>query len=246
MKTSSYATIAIFCYCIFFCTNIFAQNNKPGYEIGFRLSGLVYQGDLAPSAIGSYKTPTSGFGIFGTRIFNRFFSIRGNLDYNKLRGNDAAYSTPQWKQERNFSFSATALELSVHLVYDLKNNYSNTKFAPYVFGGAGISFLNIKRDYSAFNPDYPGWQSWVFTGLAEDIQKTPPRSAVIIPVGAGFKYPITQNLGIFGEASYRFMFTDYLDGFSKSADQKWKDHYSNISVGLVYRFINNAIHCPGY
>jgi hypothetical protein len=246
MKALSYLFVAMFCVPGFITTALQAQTTFPKYEAGFRLSALAYQGDLSPSFIGSYKTPTLGLGAFITRNITRSISVRANLDYETLRGNDAAYTKPNWRQERNFKFKTTALELSAHLVYNLKSSYKNYGFAPYIFGGAGVSLLNVKRDYAGFNYSFPDWPSWVATGLAEDIQHAPPKSAMIFPVGAGFKHPISQQLVLFGEAAYRFMFTDYLDGFSKSGDPKDKDHYSNISVGLIWRPTNNGINCPRY
>jgi hypothetical protein len=246
MKAFTYVTILTFGFIVLICNISKAQTTFPTYEAGVRLSGLVYQGDLSPAAIGSYKTPTLGVGVFVTRNLNRAISVRANLDYGKLSGNDAAWSKPDWRQQRNLKFKATTLELSAHLVYNLKSTYSNYGFAPYIFGGAGVSFLNIKRDYSDFNYGYNEWPSWVTAGLAEDIQHTPPKLAMVLPVGAGFKHPLSDNLTLFGEASYRIMFTDYLDGFSKSGDPKDKDHYSNISVGLTWRLGNNGISCPTY
>jgi hypothetical protein len=244
---ASHAIVPIFTLTLFTVSTASAQVRLPKYEFGARLSSMFYQGDLSPSAIGSYKTPRFGIGVFATRIFGNSLSVRANLDYGKLRGNDAAYSQPEWRQNRNFNFTATTLELAGHLVYNFKGNYDQSaRFSPYAFGGAGVSFLNINRDYSAFNPDYFANEAWVGAGLAEDIQKTLPRATLVLPVGLGLKYPVSQKLSIFSEASYRFMFTDYLDGFSKSASANQNDHYYNISVGLTYRFGNNGINCPSF
>lgn len=242
---ASHVTAATFSLIICFINHSNAQE-KPKYEAGVRLSALIYQGDLTPSFIGSARTITPGFGIFGTRILNDKLSVRLNLDYNRLRGNDAAYTVPEWRQQRNFRFTASALELTGNLVYNLRGGYSERKFQPYVFGGAGLALLNIKRDYSSFNYEYFSEQAWVYEGLMADIAKKPPRLTFIMPVGGGIKYPLTQKLSLFGEASYRLMITDYLDGFSKAADSKYKDHYSNISVGLIYRLGNSGINCPSY
>ena len=47
------------------------------------------------------------------------------------------------------------------------------------------------------------------------------------------------------EASYRFTFTDYLDGFSEVANPKKKDYYSSYSVGLIYTLgVKNTLNCP--
>src|SRR5205085_9589347 len=103
MKALSYSSAVIFSLIGLINTST-AQTTLPKYEAGLRLSALAYQGDLSPSVVGSYKTPTLGFGAFVTKNLNRSFSIRANLGYAKLRGDDAAYSKPDWRQERNFNF----------------------------------------------------------------------------------------------------------------------------------------------
>ncbi len=244
MKALCYFTTTVVCFmCVVFVS---AQTTNPKYEVGLRVSGLIYQGDLSPSPVGSYKSPTFGIGFFGTRILNKNLSLRANLDFGSLKDADANYSNPEWKQYRNFSFNTTFTELSGHAVYHLKDNYKAHNFNPYVFGGVGISFIKVNRDASAFQNDFTGWQDWVEPGLAEDLATTPPKVLLNLPVGVGFRHNLSNNLILFVEGSYRFLFTDYLDGFSKSADRKWKDHYSNASIGLIYRFGNNSINCPRY
>jgi hypothetical protein len=47
------------------------------------------------------------------------------------------------------------------------------------------------------------------------------------------------------EGTYRLMRTDYLDGFSKSANPNLKDHYSSITIGAAYKFGNKEKYgCP--
>jgi hypothetical protein len=243
MKASSYVTATL---CLISFTFSSAQTTNPKWEAGLKVSGLAYQGDISPSTLGSYKSPTFGIGFFGTRILNRNFSIRANLDFGSLKDADANYSNPAWKQYRNLKFRTTFTELSAHAVYHLKDNYKAHNFNPYLFGGVGISFVKVNRDASGFQNDFADWQDWVEPGLAEDLATTPPKVLLNLPLGVGFRHNLSNNLILFGEGSYRLLFTDYLDGFSKSADSKWKDHYSNVSVGLIYRFGNGGINCPRY
>jgi hypothetical protein len=73
--------------------------------------------------------------------------------------------------------------------------------------------------------------------------------------GAGFRYAITPEISINTEASYRFAsFTDYLDGFRKSANPERDDHYYIASLGLIYSIPQNDRNratkkkstCPAY
>ena len=96
------------------------------------------------------------------------------------------------------------------------------------------------------NAAFFGESSAVANGLAADNAKGVPRKLLSIPVGIGAEYPISGRISLNAEAAYRFIFTDYLDGFSLSANPKRQDHYYNISAGLMYTFgkRDNGVGCP--
>ena len=105
--------------------------------------------------------------------------------------------------------------------------------------------MNISRDYSRFNPAYFGEVSSVTAGLAVDAVTPVPRVIPVVPVGAGLRYNLSRRIAINGELSYRLMRTDYLDGFSMSADPNQKDHYASITIGVAYKFGNKDRYaCP--
>jgi OOP family OmpA-OmpF porin len=93
---------------------------------------------------------------------------------------------------------------------------------------------------------YFGESSEVLTGLAVDNAHGTPRALFSVPVGVGAEYPISNRFSVNIETSYRFIFTDYLDGFSKSANPNLQDHYHSTSVGLIYKFggKDKGIGCP--
>jgi hypothetical protein len=134
---------------------------KPKYEIGARLSSLIYPGDLATSPLGSYGSPGFGGGVTGTWIIDWSWSLRLNADYGSFRGDDASYESPSWRRQRNFSFSTSLVELSGQMVYTIGDNYRADRLQPYVFAGAGMSFLSVKRDYSHSDPAYFLNRSWL-------------------------------------------------------------------------------------
>jgi hypothetical protein len=240
------ALLSLVVIAFLFISEIKAQFELPKYEFGVRLSGLIYQGDLSPSPLGSIKRPTIGAGFFLTRIINKSISLRTNVDFGSLTDDDSKYSDPVWKPERNLQFKTSFTDLSAHIVYHLKNNYDNNGVIPYFFTGVGVSFINVTRNADSFNYAFHDWQSWVIPGLAKDLQTTPPKSILFIPAGFGFKCSVTPNLSLLGEATFRFMFTDYLDGFSEVAHKERNDHYTNISLGVLYRFGDNSMACPRY
>ncbi len=224
---------------------VFSQIDLSKYEVGLTGGVFVYQGDLTPEKLGAYKTMNPQLALHIYRKINTTFSVRLNLNRGKLYGNDAKYSNPDWRQQRNFNFTTPVTELSVQGVWSFLENRS-PRFSPYVFAGAGVSFLNIKRDYSNYNAAYFGESSSVAAGLAEDIATSLPRVIPVAPVGAGVRYFLNDRFSLIGETSYRLSFTDYLDGFSKSANAGKNDHYLSHSVGVVYSFgkKNKGLGCP--
>jgi Domain of unknown function (DUF6089) len=225
---------------------VYAQISVPKYEIGAGLSGYVYQGDLTPSRTGSYKTMRLGINLSAARIINRSFMVRLNVAIGGLRGDEAKYNSPEYRKERAFSFRTPLIELAPQLVWNpLGKNYAERGLSPYVFAGAGVSILKIKRDYSNYNAAYFGDGSDLPARIALDEAASLPRVIPVIPLGAGIRYTLSPSVSLIAESTYRLTFTDYLDGFSQAANPEGKDHYQTITVGGVYRFGGkNTLGCP--
>jgi hypothetical protein len=222
------------------------QITKPKYEISGRLSALVYQGDLSPSPVGSYKSPGLGFGLSASRIIDWNWAARVTVDQGSLKGDDALYETPTWRRQRNFSFNTSFLEASAQMVYTIGDNYQADRLQSYVFAGVGMSFLKIKREYSGFNAAYFASRDWEVMGLEADSKRELPKRCLVFPVGVGIRRGLGDHTSFFVEGSYRLMSTDYLDGFSRAANPSLLDHYSNLSMGLIWRFGDNYIDCPNF
>lgn len=223
-----------------------AQINLSKYEVGLSGGVFVYQGDLTPQQLGSYKTLKPQLALHVYRIISPVLSARLNINRGKLYGNDAKYNNPDWRQQRNFNFTTPVTEISVQGIWSLLAK-REPRFSPYLFAGAGISFLNIKRDWSNINTAVFGEGSDVQNGLVIDAAKSLPRVIPVLPLGAGVRYSLSNRFSLIGETSYRLSFTDYLDGFSKSANASKTDHYLSHSIGVIYSFgkkNDNGIGCP--
>jgi hypothetical protein len=133
------------------------------------------------------------------------------------------------------------------LVWNIRgNNYGDRKIiSPYIFGGIGLSALRVTRDWSRIDYDYFAGEPSLLEGLAADTMHALPGTIPVIPVGAGLRYPISNKLSVMAEASYRFTFTDYIDGFSKASNPDKNDYYGNFSIGLIYTFGKRSVlDCP--
>jgi hypothetical protein len=247
MKFLSTKLTLIFTTVLCSSMNAAAQLDNPKYEFGINLGFLVYQGDLTPQQIGSFKTQKFSVGLHASRLLSSSFSVRANLAFGKLKGDDAKYSTPEFRQQRNFNFTSPVTELTGQLVWNVTGrNYADKGFSPYLFAGVGVSFLNIKRDYSNINTDYFGGEtSEILIGLDADAAHSLPRVIPVVPIGAGVKYFFTPNWAVNAETSYRIATTDYLDGFSQAANPDKKDNYLGYSIGVIYRTgKKNRLGCP--
>lgn len=213
-----------------------AQDMIPKFELGAGINGYIYQGDLTPSRLGSYETMRFGFQLHGSLILSPSFMARTNIAIGGLRGDDAAYEKPEFRRFRNFNFRSSLVELSESVVWNpMKTNYKNIGFSPYLMGGFGISFVNIKSDRTNFNPDYFNEGAQILQNIAEDEAHGTPSVLPVIPIGAGIRYGFSPALAVYAESSYRLMFNDYLDGFSKATNPDNGDHYQTISIGIIFR-----------
>lgn len=220
-----------------------AQLPTPEYEIGLNAGAFIYQGDLTPSALGSFKTPSFVFGINGSRRLTKAFAVRVDLSVGRLRGADSAYALPEWRRQRAFTFTTPVTELVASLVYYPLG--TERKFSPYLFAATGLAFVNIKRDYSSYNAVYFSEEESINEGLQQDAAQKLPRMIPVLPLGAGVRYPLSEKFFLASEASYRYMRTDYLDGFSRAANPVRKDHYYKFSFGLSYRLgVKDNLGCP--
>ncbi len=221
-----------------------AQMQTSPWSIGISGGTLVYQGDLVPTTTGNLKTLKPAIGVHITREINEYFSIRTNLLFGKVSSDEARYTTPSWRPKRAFKFSTPVTELSGLLMFEPMGHYDGygSRIRPYVFGGLGVTLLNISRDYSRFDTTVFNKNTSAYTGLVLDTLQTPPRILATLPLGGGLQYHFNTQWSVFGEAVLRLTASDYLDGFKYAANPKNNDRYYGISIGLNYKF--GGYKCP--
>lgn len=223
-----------------------AQSLLSKLEFGAQAGTFIYQGDLTPSRLGSLKTPGWQLGLSASMPLNNFLSARANFSFGKLKGDDAKYAHPGWRQHRNLNFKSPVFEVAGLVNWDIMGDPKNSiGLSPYLFGGVGLSFLKVRRDASNFDSEYFSAENAVTAGLNSDLNHSTPRTLLVFPVGAGVRYPLTEYISLNAEAAYRIAFNDYIDGFSKAGNPSRKDHYHSLSVGLLYRFKSpGSVKCP--
>lgn len=247
-STIHYASRVILPFSFFLSLTAARAQESPFFEFGLNLGRMVYQGDLTPSPLGSFRTSRTSFGITAAKVLPYAFSVRASFVHGGIAGNDGIYKTPEYRQQRNFRFSSPVNELTAHLVWSYPGvpRYERG-FTPYVFVGGGLSLFNVRPDASSFNAEFFGSEAVdIQAGLDADAQHGAPGLMPIVMAGGGFKYFFHQSWGVNLEASYRTAFSDYLDGFSQSVNPELNDHYMNYSVGILYRRgkKGSSVDCP--
>ncbi len=152
---------------------------------------------------------------------NKSLSVRGNLHYGRIKGNDQLTVEPA-RSYRNIIVRTDIIELGAQMEYmfikekaghryQIKGvkGWKNIHLQTYLFGGVAGIF---------FNPQGPLNGRWYSLqplgtegqGLAPGTKKY-SRFSAVIPGGIGFRYGISRKYTIGLEAGMRKTFTDYLD-----------------------------------
>src|SRR5579863_9802745 len=180
----------------------------PKWEFGLNAGLYIYQGDLAPSIVGSYKPGLLSLGAtaYADRVLTRFLAMRTSLTVAGLKGDDRKYDREAWRYARALRFHTSVVEAAESFVWDLFGNNDargRTRFSPYVLAGVGYAFLGVHRDASRFNANYFGGQSVIANGLKADTATKPPGGVAIIPVGIGMRCALSSGWSVSLEAVYR-------------------------------------------
>jgi hypothetical protein len=196
---------------IIFIVSIYSENLKSqdGFELGGWIGMSNYFGDLNTSF--NLSKPGLAVGVNYRLLFNDRLAYKSSLSFGSVRGDDNDSSNP-FEHDRNLSFRSP--------VYDLTNQFefnflpyihgtSTDYFTPYIAVGLCIFYYNptAEIDGKKYNLREFGTEG---QALGEEYFQF---SSGFI-TGGGIKWDINHKLSVNLEASYRFIFTDYLDDVS--------------------------------
>jgi hypothetical protein len=174
------------------------------YGVSFGLGH--YFGDLNPNA--AINHPKFAAGIFYLKQLNNYISIKAAGNYTFLGYSDA-YSKDANQRIRNLSFNTDVWEVSVSGNFNFFKFYPQIpeyRFTPYL--SVGIGAINF-NPYTYLNGNPNKYYLRTFKTEGQDVAYNP--YALVVPIGFGLKYNLTDNVNIFGELLYRFTSTGYLD-----------------------------------
>jgi len=201
------------------------------FTAGVNVNAMNYFGDIVPEADFTslrMRSTRPNIGIsYSYKMYPRF-SLRGNLSWGRITGDDAksasrneADNLPRFK--RNLSFRNDIKELSATAVFDLyENRGSFTRrpdFTPYAFAGLAIFHHNPKAYYDggAMPAGWYALQPLGTEGQYVEGQGYPSKYhkvQIAIPFGVGFRYKLNRDWDLGFELAWRKTFTDYLDDVS--------------------------------
>ncbi len=142
------------------------------------------------------------------RLLNHI-SARTEFILYKIGGRDSDAPDSSFFQQRNLSFRSTNFEANFQLQYYIfpYNDiyHKRRSMEPFIVAGIGLTTMNPKTDF--------GGSSHKLRGLkTEGIDYGP--IAMVLPVGIGVKFKISQFVNLIVEGSYRFTFEDHIDDVS--------------------------------
>ena len=181
-------------------------------EFGVTAGAAHYFGDLNNRA--NVNRPKIALGAFFRRQFGNYVSARIMGHYAKLGYSDM-YSKNEYQKSRNLSFNTDIFELA------LVGDFNFFKFIPTdprhsftPYASLGVGFVTYDP-YAYYNNEKVYLRPLNTEGQTfYQGRKAYGTTAIVVPVGFGVKYAISDKVNLSFEINYRFTTTDYLDDVS--------------------------------
>ncbi len=232
---------------------------KQYWEIGFNVGSANYLGDLTPSTSRlsldlGFSRP--GFGISAARRLTSRVFIKAQAEYVLIAGSDPEEASPAdagstgrfW---RNLSFTNNIIQVGASGVIDFIENkglfYKRPFFpVPYITLGFALIIHNPKTKAPLENDRVftsptgktvrPG-QVVSLRNITTEVGGTYGSTSFVLPIGAGVRMKLSNNVNISFEVRFNYGFTDYLDDVSKGTyiAQPETDAATNLAWRLSYR-----------
>ena len=177
-------------------------------EIGGFGGGSYYIGDINP-ALHFYGTKPA-YGALARLNLNPRIAMRLSWSRGKVTGDDTKTKVVS---NRNLSFLTIINDISFTGEFNFWEYYTGSKrnyFTPYIMGGFSLFFYNPKS-LSGADLRSLGTEG---QNVGFDGRKPYKKWSLAFTFGFGFKYSLTEKLGLGFEWGMRKAFTDYIDDVS--------------------------------
>lgn len=188
----------------------FAQTADNKFAIGINGISTKYVGDLGGNAITDFTYSQYVLGYFGAGLsLNMYVNPSFDLGLNGNYGLYGAYHS------YNKKFISTKFESSVFGHYKLNNGYimsKDSKWSPFLSLGLGFATYGQVQDY-------PNWADYSGADL-------------IVPLGLGIKYQITDKLAVQYQYNYNFTTADKRDKVVTGGNDAFGEHLLGVVFSL--------------
>ncbi|MCP4552173.1 MAG: hypothetical protein GY834_09085 [Bacteroidetes bacterium] len=184
-----------------------AYSQSMGIEVGLFAGGSYYLGDINPGV--HFQQTRSAGGVIARYNIDMRWSVRMSALVGQVK---AADEISQAVNNRDLAFESMITDISSVVEFNFFpfiNGSPQNYMTPYIFGGTSIFFFNPKlngeelKNYGTEgqNLRYENRFPYATWGFA-------------LPFGVGFKYSLTEKIGVAFEWGMRKTFTDYIDDIS--------------------------------
>jgi hypothetical protein len=183
-------------------------------ELGIFGGGSYYIGDINPAK--HFLLTKAAYGIFYRYNLDTRLALQASYNRGKLVADDGI---SKFIPERALRFESVINDFSLRFEFNFLDFFIGSKrsfFSPFIFGGASLFTFNPKRDGVELKPIHTEGKK--YSGIS-----------VAMPFGIGFKFSVSDKLGIGIEWGMRKTITDYIDdvstiyNFEDSEDRYYTD-----------------------
>lgn len=242
-------------------------------DFGFVGGGSYYLGELNPGT--QFANVHASFGAYYRRNFGQRLSARLSANYASISGKDtkkSIFGKELGYAPRKGEFKSTLVDVSATLEINFLNYFigaSRYFWTPYmVLGAGGIYQLSLSGSFVGEDPSnlYVITNDDIQSSNGQSIMNKHPKITPNLNFGFGFKYSVSDRIGLFAEWVMHKTFIDWLDGFyfdkdyidanpnswndndridyAHICDRSTKDWYSFFQLGICFAFnLSNKNDC---
>jgi hypothetical protein len=191
-------------------------------DVGVFGGGSYYLGELNPGRQFLFTKPAYG-GLVRFNI-NERFALRGQMLRGEIAGDDAVSKADEL---RNLRFQSSITELTALVEFNFFEYLSGSHvhfFSPFLFAGPAFFTFNPKTEYQGQTID--------LRDIGTEGQLSDDKYnlySFALAFGFGFKYSLTNRLGMSVEWGMRKTMTDYIDDISNN----YFVDFSQLSAGDI-------------
>ena len=199
--------------------------------------GLVIAVGAGVAAVRSDICGSGNCNDFGPNVsigavykLNPFWGISAGVGYARLGAEEKDPARPL-----NISFQSEVVEVTASVMFNLLDSYAGSGYrssrkrfvVPYLKAGGGFIYYTPTS--------FPGQGKLDDSQTTYDPQRNYPAIAAVIPLGAGLRFRLNDEISIAPELTYSLTTTDYLDNIVPPVGStEATDHYATATVKLLY------------